>query len=217
MAVMKLTPPASPSTPSRRLMALVMATIHRTVRITEIAVAKEPPKLISMRIPTPTSSRAESSCTSSRKTGGNPNWSSMKPAMIKKEPPSRMASTCTWTSWISIRRSKVAITRARTTDAKMARPPALGRGSSLRRRALGLSAHPTLIENRRTRGMNHQAANAAMTKVRMTATQPQRPGAAIPRAFRKSIIQSSIAGASYHRRADEHRVVRPFDWCGKVR
>ncbi len=37
MAVMKLTPPARPSTPSMRLTALVMAMIQTTVKITESA------------------------------------------------------------------------------------------------------------------------------------------------------------------------------------
>ncbi len=62
----------------------------------------------------------------------------------------------------------------------MASPPALGSGSLFRRRALGSSAQPTRREKRRTRGMNTPGGHTAMTKVRTTVTQPNRPGAAMP-------------------------------------
>ena len=83
------------------------------------------------------------------------------------------------------------MTSATITEAKMASPPALGSGSLLSRRALGSSAQPTCRENTRTRGMNRHAARAAMMKVRITVTQPNRPGAAMPSAFRKSTMGSS--------------------------
>ncbi len=101
----------------------------------------------------------------------------MKPAKIMNDPPSMMASICTCTSTMTMRRIRVAMTRAKMTAAKMPRPPALGRGSLFKRRAFGSSAQPTRSEYMRMRGMNHQAASAAIKKVRTTVTQPRRPGA----------------------------------------
>ncbi len=206
MLVMKPTPPAKPSTPSMRLTAFVMPMIQNRVMMMDKAWARSPPNSTSMRMPVLIRSSAAMSCTARRNSGGSPNWSSMKPAMIISEPPSKMARTWICTSSMPMERRLVTITRDTITAAKMASPPALGRGSLLSRRGLGSSAQPTRRENRRTRGMDHHAAMTAMMKVRSTVAQPHRLGAAMPSALRKSMMVSRT-GALYPgslRRPERH-------------